>query len=192
MTERSDQEWVRQLKQEDPQAIQDLWILVFTVASSEARYRYRGADPEDMAHQAAINAYQKLRRSGIHSFRFDCSFRWFCKVVVIRELYRLMGKNQQDTAELDEGAVGADGVPRVLADAERIRARLQSCIDELPDRKQQVIKLLYGEDKSPQTVAELLGIERNNVNKLAHDARIKLRECLGRQGFDSSDDVLTL
>lgn len=192
MNERSDQEWVRLLKQDDPQAVQDLWILVFTVASTEAKYRYHGVDPEDLAHQAAINAYQKLRRSGIHGFRFDCSFRWYCKVVIIRELFRLMGKLQRDATELDEGAVGADGVPNPLAGDMDVRSRLQSCIDELPDRKRKVIELLYREEKSPQMVADLLGIERNYVNRLAYDARIKLRECLKRQGFDSSDDVFAL
>ncbi|MFZ2362366.1 MAG: sigma-70 family RNA polymerase sigma factor [Anaerolineae bacterium] len=192
MAERSDQEWIRLLKQDDPQTVQDLWVLVFTVASREARYRHHGIDTEDLAHQAAIAAYQKLRRSGIHSFRFDCSFRWFCTVVVVRELYRAMRKKPIDTDILDEGLVGANDVPRVPAGEDLVQNRLQLCIGELPERKQRVIRMLYYEELSPQAVADRLTIERNNVNKLAHDARLKLRECLKRHGFGSSEDVLEM
>jgi RNA polymerase sigma factor (sigma-70 family) len=195
MIERSDQEWVRLLKQDDPQAVQDLWILVFTVASSfsrAAKFRYQGVDPADMAHQAAVAAYQKLRRSGIHSFRFECAFRGFCTVVVVRELYRLTRKLPAVTEELDEGLIGNVDVPRLAAAEEQVHARLQVCIDELPERKQHVIRMLYYEELSPQAVADRLAIERNNVNKLAHDARLKLRECLKRHGFGSSNDVLEM
>lgn len=195
MVERSDQEWVRLLKQDDPKAVEDLWILVFTVASSmsrTAKFRYQGVDPDDLTHQAAVAAYQKLRQGGIHSFRFECAFRGFCTVVVVREMYRLTRKLPAVTEELDEGLVGTVDVPRLTAAEEQVNARLKVCIDELPERKQLVIRMLYYEELSPQAVADRLAIERNNVNKLAHDARLKLRECLKRHGFGSSNDVLEM
>ena len=109
-------------------------------------------------------------------------------VYYIRKGEDALGSGQTLVAYNNTG----NDVPRVPAGEDLVQNRLQLCIGELPERKQRVIRMLYYEELSPQAVADRLTIERNNVNKLAHDARLKLRECLKRHGFGSSEDVLEM
>jgi RNA polymerase sigma factor (sigma-70 family) len=193
MTEQDDREWVRLLKQDDPQAIQSLWELLFTYAVSlEKRYRTLD-DPTNLAREAATLAFDKVRTRGIHQFRFECPFRGYCRVILARQVIDLIkqqAKQQPPLTELEIGEVIPARQERSPKNPDAIRVRLQPCLDRLASREYEVIEHLYFEESSPQTAANRLGISRNNVNVIAWRARRKLLRCLKGLGYLTVEDVL--
>jgi RNA polymerase sigma factor (sigma-70 family) len=186
MTELTDQEWIRRLKQDDPQAIQALWELLFTYAVNQAR-RYR--QDEDLGRDAAVEAYSRVRKRGVHQFRFKCSFRGYCSRILANEMLRQMNKPSPSEIELDEELVGTqESPPRI--DLKKVRALLRLCLKRLNHREREVCDLRYKELQAPETIAARLGISRNYVNVIAYRARAKLRQCLEERGYYSSADVL--
>ncbi len=186
MKELTDQEWTRRLKQDNSDALYALWEMLFTDADNLARRRHQH---DDIGHDAATAAYERIRRRGVYQFRFECSFRGYCRTIVSNEIYRLMSKRSLPTVELNEEIVGEQDVPSPPANPKRVRALLQPCLDRLGLREQEVIELRYYKGQSPAGVAERLGIKRNYVNVIAKRARDKLLRCLKEKGYHSSADV---
>jgi RNA polymerase sigma factor (sigma-70 family) len=187
MKELTDQEWIRRLKQDDPEARRALWKMLFTYAHNLARRRRLD---DDIARDAATAAYERIRKRGVYQFRFECPFRGYCQRIVSNEMNRLLGRRPPPTVELNEEIVGEQDVPPPPANPKKVWALLQPCMDRLRSRERQVIELLYREGQSPGVVAERLGISRNNVNQIAYRARQKLLRCLKERGYHSSTDVL--
>ena len=185
MKELTDQEWTRRLKQDEPQAVQALWELLFAYGVTLAR---RDRLDDDIGHDAATEAYNRMRRRGVHLFRFECSFHGYCRKFVVNEVYRLMRKRRLTTVELDEEIIGEEDV-LPPADPKSIRALIQPCLDRLDPREKDVIELRYYKEHSPARVAERMGITRNYVNVIAKRARDKLRKCLKERGYYSSMDM---
>jgi len=188
MEERTDQEWTRLLKQDDPQAIHDLWKSLFMYGTiAESRY----CPTDEVGRDAAVEAYRRIMTRGIYQFRYEGSFLGFCRVIVIHELLRLLRKRgrQLQTEELIEDLHGEID-KRLPTDPRQVRERLQPCLDQLTPREREVIDLRYFKDHDPAATADLLGITRNYVNVIAHRARLKLQDCLKDQGYLSPADLL--
>lgn len=185
--ERSDQEWVRALKRDDPQAVQDLWEMLYRFAWAAAR-RYQ--QTEDVSHDAAIAAYQRIRKRGVYQYRFNCPFPGYCRVILFNELRRKLNRLPPTDSPLPKGLGRPDRPPAAARDI--VQDRLRPCLERLDNRKREVIELRYLSQLSPTAVAERLGLSRNNVNTLAHRARQLLRECLESYGFKTAGDVLGL
>ena len=191
MKERTDQEWIRQLKQDDPESVTALWEMLFHFAWQAAKQQRASTD---MAHDAAIAAYNRIRQRGVTQYKFACPFPGYCRVIVVRELLRLYKKQPPITIEIDdknEERIGQTPPPR-LAKTNQIQARLQPCLEHLPQNILQVIELLYFNKNDPESVAQKLGIRRNYVNQLAHRGRKQLRHCLESQGYLTVGDVMSL
>jgi RNA polymerase sigma-70 factor (ECF subfamily) len=69
---------------------------------------------------------------------------------------------------------------------ELIRQAIQ---EELTERQRIVFINQYFRGVSPEVIAERLGTNRNNVYKIAHDARVKLKKHLAAQGL-TEDEIL--
>jgi len=179
MPERTDQEWIRLLKQDDPQAVLDLWTLLLAYG--------RALDPDDPGRDAAVQAYWRIKTRGLTQFRFECSFRGYCRRIVTNEVYR-RHKKQPPLLELDEELAGEPD-PDPPVDVARLRARLQPCLDQLSAREREIVNLRYSQDQNPEEIAARLGISRNNVNVIAHRAHGKLRRCLEGRGYRTADEV---
>lgn len=191
MTDRTDQEWIRQLKQEDPEAIEDLWMLLYTLAAKLSGQRCwdDAMTQEALAQEAALQAYQRITKRGIYQFRFESSFRSFCWRIIGNEIWRLLKKQAQPYAELDEEAI-PQSCTHTLTNPDAIWEKLRPCLDHLSAREREVIDLLYGQEHPPEKVAESLAISRNYVNVLAHRARQQMRDCLQAHGYQTADDLL--
>jgi RNA polymerase sigma factor (sigma-70 family) len=187
MKEFTDQEWIRRLKQDDPEALYALWEMLFTCAHNLARRRRLG---DDVGRDAATAAYKRIRSRGVYQFRFECPFRGYCRRIVSNEMNRLSRKRPPPTVELNEEIVGEQDVPSPPANPKKVRALLQQYLDQLAPRNRQVIELLYYKGQSPGLVAERLGISRNHVNVISHRVRVELRKYLEDRGYHSSTDIL--
>lgn len=187
-TIRTDQAWIRQLKQADETAIQDLWEMLYTFGHNLAQYKQL---PLDLGYDAAVAAYHRLRTRGVYQYRFQCPFAGYCRRIVVNEFWRrvqkynLLSKNQTlEEKSAIENETTTQTLPRI------IREQLQPCIDRLPEREWEVLKEMYFHQLEPQMIAEQMDIERNYVNQLAFRARRKLRDCLKAHGYHSTDDLL--
>lgn len=191
MEQYSDQEWIRRLKQDDPQAKETLWSELFKTAVAYARFR--GID-EDLARDATVEAYWRIMTRGIYQYKFQGPFAGFCRRILVNEINRLLGGDSPLTEDIDDKPDGDPGMedPTPRASLEVIRQRIEECMEALTKLERKVIELLYFVGLSPEQVADELGIERNYVNVLAHRARKKIKDCLEAKGFKTVADVLGL
>ncbi len=80
--------------------------------------------------------------------------------------------------------------PEQEATRDQIWSTVQSVIDQdLTDRQRAALTLAIVDGAPIDVVAQSLGTNRNNVYKIVHDARKKLRKSLESRGW-SADDVL--
>ncbi|MCB0036804.1 MAG: sigma-70 family RNA polymerase sigma factor, partial [Anaerolineales bacterium] len=145
MTERSDQQWISQLKQEDEAAILDLWQMLFQFAVSAAR-KYRQSN--DTGRDAAAAAYRRIRQRGIYQYRFACPFPGYCRQIVVREVLRRIPKNDPYLVDIDTvySTAVAERDPLPKAEQETVQARLEPCLENLNGREREIIDLLYFEE----------------------------------------------
>lgn len=183
----SDQHLIRGLKQRDPEAINQLWTNLYQDAVFVARKHRKSVD---MGHDAAVQAFEQIMRTGIYNFRFNSSFRSYCWIILTRNLFRITKKERftVDT-ELPEIPT-ADAKP--IADADTIIERMRDCIENLKQKRYAAFELVDLQGKSPQVAADQLGISRNYANQLVSRARRDVRQCLEKQGYKSMDDLLSL
>jgi RNA polymerase sigma factor (sigma-70 family) len=187
--ERSDEEWLRLLKQDDLQAGHDLWLALYTYGLN-AKYRFQIDD--DVVHEALLEAYRRIRIRGIYQFRFACPFLAYCRVILIREIQRLLKKraSAQIETELDEEELDLPNDEEATpADPAKLRALLQPCLNQFTSREREIIDGRYFEGQDPQVIADRLGLSRNNVNVIIHRVRQKLRKCLEDSGYREFADV---
>ncbi len=191
MQEKTDQAWIRELKKEDPKTIQLLWEMIYRFAVQTGRQRQA---PSDMAHDAAIAAYNRIRQRGISQYQFACPFPGYCRVIVVREflrLYRKLTPEHEPITENNEERIGQEASQPHAAQDE-IQKRMQPCIDKLPNNLKKVVEYLYFNNLDPEDVAEKMEIRRNYVNQLAHRARKQLKACFESLGYLTVGDILSL
>lgn len=182
----TDHELIERLRQGDPQADGALWEMLYAYASTLA-YVYRD---EDVRRDAAASAYERMKKSGIWGFKFECPFSLYCKKIVVNECLRILGRRSAEWLPLEDfEEMLASPEPDPVANPACIRQRMQSCWEELTERARGVLSQFYYEGKSPEEIARTWNTNRNNVNKICHDARLALRRCLEEQGYRSAEDV---
>jgi RNA polymerase sigma factor (sigma-70 family) len=201
----TDAEWVRLLKEEPRSAEVErcLWEELYRFCWCQMRNR---DFDEQLATDCAVDAYRRIVRS-IGSFRFECSFRSWCRIIAAncantiggREGKRRGREEPLPETEAEEPAA-PDDASELRADADTILARLRPCLNALPKRQRQVIELLYltrdenGEfvEQPREAVAAQLGINAGAVAVAAFHARVALQRCLRSLGYESADDILFL
>ncbi|GIK72595.1 MAG: hypothetical protein BroJett021_15830 [Chloroflexota bacterium] len=201
----TDAEWVSLLKEEPLSAEVErcLWEELYRFCWRQMRRRDLD---EQLATDCAVDAYRRIVRN-IGSFRFECSFRSWCRIIAANCANTIGGKEgrrrsrEEPFPELEaEEPAAPDGASALRADADTILARLRPCLNALPRRQRQVIELLYlsrdntGEfvEQSREAVAAQLGITVGAVTVAAFHARVALQRCLKSSGYGSADDILLL
>ena len=186
----SDQEWIRLLRQNDPQTVADLWQMLFRFTGFK-KYQ-QDEDIRDMARDAAVAAFHRILSRGVSQFRFTSSFESYCIVIFTREFNRIVVKKRPDSVMFDDEASPDSKASAVAkADIAMIEKRLQPCLDKLADKEREVIELRK-QGLDPETAADQIGITRNYFHVLAHRAREKLLRCLQARGFENTSDLLGL
>lgn len=187
----SDSEWIRQLKEDDPQTIEKLWEMLFRFGVAAAR-RYE--QPDDVGRDAAVSAYKRIRERGVYQYNFESRFSTYCYSIVVHEILRFLKKASPPTIDLEDAppaSVSHSDSPKKV-DIAVIWSRLQPCLDELDGRNRQILQYLYLEQLAPGEVASRLNITTNYVNVIAFKIRRQLKDCLKAHGFESSIEVLEM
>lgn len=198
MADRTNQEWLDALRGPGrEEALADLRMLLVR-GLRRALHDVPEQSLEDFAQEALLKIL-----AGLDSFRGESRFTtWAFKIAIheaFTELRRRRWKNvslQDLVAKYDEG----DFTPSVLADRapspeQRVTQQMllemirQLIDEELTERQRQaMIAAVFGGMPGDE-VARRLGINRNALYKLLHDARRRLQRRLLAKGL-SVDDVM--
>jgi RNA polymerase sigma factor (sigma-70 family) len=184
MTAYEDQEWIRLLKQGDEQALDHLFKALCEISVKICKSRDLD---EQVAYEAAAQAYDRLIPKGIHSFVFRSKFSTFYYTIVSRELYRIMRrlKKYVDLPDDDQKLL-----QNIEARAGQILEILKICLDKLKERERTCLLKYYVLGDDPEDIAAELGISRTYVNVINHKARSLLKQCMELRGYASTNDVL--
>jgi RNA polymerase sigma-70 factor (ECF subfamily) len=209
MATRSNDDWLRALSEKpgeaQAEALQDLRdflvraVLVYlslhrTELADWSREDVRGL-AEDLAQEALLDI-----RANLESFRGDSKFTtWAYRFVINRaasELRRRRYQNQsldrlreQEPALFQAILSDRDRVePEQLADQRYYLDLLRVIVEtELSERQRTAIIAVHWHGRSMDEVAEMMGLTRNALYKLLHDARKRIKASLQARHLSEGD-----
>jgi RNA polymerase sigma-70 factor (ECF subfamily) len=201
---RSNEEWLRALRSSgatQEEALQDLRdyllraVLVYLSRDRSDLARFHPDElrqlAEDWAQEALLTIVDKL-----DTFRGQSKFTTWAYRVVINlaadelrhrrwkalSLEALAEEEEMPLLSMIEDTQAED--PEKAAERQEIWATIQRIIDEeLTDRQRTALTNLLLRGMPMQEVAERLGTNKNNVYKIMHDARKKLKKRLTEYGL---------
>ena len=204
--ERTNEMWLTELRNGSPQqaeALEDLrryikrGVMVYLHNRSDLRYL---AEPElqQMSEDFTQDALLKIQ-ANLDTFQGKSKFTtWATKIAAnhtISELRRAKWRDLSLDAITDAGTalqeiLNIESTPGSNPDTQSERQQVWETIsevikNELTDRQRQVLVSVRVENIPVPKVAELLETNTNNVYKLLHDARAKLKRRLQELGFES-------
>ena len=211
--ERSNAEWLHALRSEGRTYVTAVRELrAYLLKAVFLHFRYHRSDlsglareelmqmAEDVAQDALLAVLSKLA-----TFRDESKFTTWAYRVAINLAASELRRRRWRNVSLDamDGATGQE-VPPLLAtlhDTSAHDPQIQLARQEIweliryviaekfTERQRTVFVSHYFHGIPPDLIAERLGTNRNNVYKIAHDARVKLKTHLLAQGL-SEDDIL--
>ncbi|RMG98845.1 MAG: RNA polymerase sigma factor [Chloroflexi bacterium] len=207
MKRRTTQEWIDALSQpgkEQDRAIADLQDYLYRAVwlylrEKRASLKYEEADLRSMAEDFAQDAVLTIVNT-INTFRGDSRFTtWAYRIVIntaVSELRRRRYKNLslEQLEEMESNAfqniVRADPEddPDVTTEKREAIEQLRRILDEsLNERQRYAIVSVYLLECSMQETAEQLETNVNNLYKLLHDARKKIKQHLDKHHMSPND-----
>lgn len=213
MADRSNEEWLWALAEQSSEArseaLEDLRdflmraVLVYLSQQRSELTDWSRQDVRDLAEDLTQEAIVEIRES-LASFRGESKFTtWAYRFVINRAASELRRRRYQNVS-LDrlreEGpsllfqAIVSEGEkvePEQLAERRYYLRLLQEILQtELNDRQRLALMAVHWQGRSMDEVADALGINRNALYKLLHDARKRLRAALQARHL-SEGDILT-
>jgi RNA polymerase sigma-70 factor (ECF subfamily) len=190
--------WLAALAPGEPghdHAVERLHELLLRAARFEAGRR-RGSLPhlgaaevDDLVHQAAADALVAVLRK-LDTFRGESRFStWAYKFALLEagvKLRRRAWQGREVPLDQDGHAPIADlgASPESSAESRELLGAIRDAIDsELTPHQRDVLVAITLSGVPIDVLAERLNTTRGALYKTLHDARRKLRGCLGEQGF---------
>lgn len=205
MTERTNEVWLTELKQPDSVgeiALQDLrnFILRGILGYLRTRSDLSRIDQHDLqqlAEDTAQDALLKIRDK-LDTFQGKSKFTtWATKIAInhlISDLRRQRWKDISLNAVLDSGTTLEDMIstapddsnnPALATERSLVWNSVQAVLKEgLTERQRQAIVATQLRGVPMQEAARMLDTNTNNLYKLIHDARLKIKRNLVSQGLD--------
>lgn len=209
----SNAEWLSALQgagREQHEAIADLrdyllravYVYLSRNRSDLAHYAHNELQQfaEDCAQEALVLILLKL-----DTFRGDSKFTTWAYSIVINQAAGTLRRRRWSNISLDAvNETADDELPPVLATVEddsvsdplrevtrrQIWRRIREVIDEeFTTRQRTVFINQYFRSVPPDVIAEQLETNRNNIYKISHDARVKLKKHLLAEGL-SEEEIL--
>ena len=135
----------------------------------------RGEDAEDCLQEVFLELFARGDTPAVDNW--SAILRWMVTVRSIDRLRRLRSQREVGPESLETTA-GRNGDPVAQASAAEIGDWLRATVAELPPRRAQVFALRYFADMSYADIASVVGLERNAVGTILHDARRQLQSMI--------------
>jgi RNA polymerase sigma-70 factor (ECF subfamily) len=173
----SDRELVAKAKRGDREAFGELVLRhqqqVYHMALRVVR---NTQDAEDVAQDAFVSAYEKLR-----TFRGSSSFRtWVISIALNRARNLLRDNPAERNEELPVSAQAATADPLQALEGKEGQELLARAIDALPPKQRMTVLLRVQEDMSHKQIARALGTSPGTSKANYHFAVERLREVMER------------
>jgi RNA polymerase sigma-70 factor (ECF subfamily) len=209
MNPRTNAEWVRALSEPpgeaNREALQDLHNFLVRaglvyLSQNRAELKTLGRETvlalaEDVAQEALLEI-----QADLPNFRGEAKFTtWACRFVINRAASELRRRRYRDISldrlREDEPAIfqsllanRAASEPEHLAEQRDYLALLQHIVfHDLSDRQREAVIGVHWQGRPMDDVAEQLGLDRNALYKLLHDARKRIKVCLLTEHLTAGD-----
>lgn len=204
--ERTNETWLTELRPDHPrqaQALEDLrqylrrGVLAYLHSRSDLGSLAEN-DLQQMGQDLVQEALLKIQ-TGLDSFQGKSKFTtWATKIAAnhtISELRRARWRDLSLDAITEAGstlqeilvtAAGASDNPATESERQHVWDTITEVINrDLTERQRQTLAAVLIDNVPIAEVARLLGTNPNNVYKLLHDARLKLKQGLQKLGLDA-------
>ncbi len=196
-TRRTNEQWLRDLRSEGPAqtgALEDLRAyLLRALAGSLKRH---GGMPEDLLEDVVQEALIRTLDQ-LHRFEGRSRFTTWATTITVRAAMTELRRRRWKDVSLEEVTAGEALTPQTYVDEEAnpesqaaqlgiVRAMQEILESQLSERQQTAI-LAELRGMPQEEIGRSLGITRNAVYKLGHDARKKLKHGLEASGFDAAE-----
>ena len=201
MTERNNEDWLRDLDLPSPRcdaAVEELRQRMLKGLSA-AFGHYHNVSRHDL-EDFAQDAVSKIVRQKT-SFRGECRFTtWATKVAVNLTITELRRRRWKDVS-LDEltmpamgDAAGIMSSGSVSPEKQAIRKSMMELVtrairEQLTERQRKAMMAIMFQQVPIEEMARRMGSNRNSLYKLLHDARKRLKAFLVEQGI-GMDDIM--
>jgi RNA polymerase sigma-70 factor (ECF subfamily) len=209
MTNRSNKDWLLALSQQQGEALaealqdlRDYLLRAALVYLSLHRSDLAGWSRQDVRHLAEDATQEALLeiRAGLADFRGDSKFTtWAYRFVINRAASELRRRRYQNSS-LDRLRDEEPAIFQiVMSDREKIEPEqvverrrylnlLREIVEtELSERQREAMIAIHWQGRSMDEVADTLGINRNALYKLLHDARKSLKARLQARHLSEGD-----
>ncbi len=203
ITKRTNEEWLSALSGDEAtvaNALEDLRVILLRGlkhalnARADLDYDRMDALAEDAVQDALLTIRDKA-----DTFKGNSMFTtWAHKIAVHKALSELRRKRWKD-ASLDDMLESGSGIGMFRSskpgpEGQMVRSQTMTVVqdiikNELTDRQKQAMVALKIQGMPIQEVADRMGMKRNALYKLMHDARLKLKKRLAQEGL-TPEDVL--
>ena len=197
---RTNEEWVESLSNpSDEDAVDDLRRYLIR-GLKPALYKYVDRELDQFVEDIAQDALLKILDK-IDTFRGESKFvSWAMKIAVREGLSELRRKKWQDISigdlagsdpeeegsEINSEVFSTDdpGPDETTHEKMMLKKVMGIVEEELSEKQKKAIMLLMVQGMPVTVVAEQMGVTRNALYKLVHDARLNLKKKMGAQGID--------
>jgi RNA polymerase sigma-70 factor (ECF subfamily) len=206
LTMKSNQEWLSALKAEgsdQEKALKELRKqLLRVILAYLGKHATSGALGREEARQIAEDCAQEsllLIRANLATFRGESQFTTWAYAIALRATLGELRRRRWRQVKLSPSLIGQvpsdlplsrtpSPAPDQAAQQEQAWSLLSQIIKtELTERQRTALVAHAFQEMPLDTVAELLGTNRDNVYKLIHDARKKLKRSLLGRGLTHGD-----
>ncbi len=196
-TRRSNEQWLWDLRSEggaQASALEDL--RAYLLRALAGRFTRHGGMPVDLLEDVVQDAMLRILDQ-LHRFEGRSRFTTWATAITVRGALTELRRRRWKDVSLEEVTAGEPLTLQTHADGEAspesqaaqlgiVRAMQEILESQLSERQQTAI-LAELRGMPQEEIGRRLGITRNAVYKLGHDARKKLKHGLEASGFDAAE-----
>jgi RNA polymerase sigma-70 factor, ECF subfamily len=207
---KTNEEWLRALRahgSEEDNALKDLReILIRGIGAFIAADRDynlgHGSEAGQLLEDCAQEALLIIKRK-VDTFRGESRFTTWAITIAIRQLLSELRRRKWKDLSVDPATIGHDlprqplealqsQTPELALQQHEVWNLLKRIIEkELTSRQRFVLIASAFQDTPLDLIADNLGTSRDNVYKILHDARKKLKGCLSKRGITQEEILRT-
>lgn len=194
---RTNEEWLQDLRSEGPaqtRALEELrGYLLRALPGSIKRF---GATPEYLLDDIVQEALMRIL-DHLDGFQGRSRFTTWVTTIAVRVAMTELRKRRWKDVSLEDFTAGGERIPESYVDTNtdpecraaqsRIVRAMQEILENQLSERQRTAIIAEFSGMPQEEIGRRLGITRNAVYKLGHDARKKLKHGLEASGFDAAE-----
>jgi RNA polymerase sigma-70 factor (ECF subfamily) len=202
---KTNEEWLRALMAdgiEQDDALRDLREILIQgmrayLAEDRGYISARGSDSKQIVEDCAQETLLIIKRK-IGTFRGESRFTTWATTIAIRQLLGELRRRKWEHLSIEASSIGRDfpnrptDTPEMALQQGEVWNLIKRIIEkDLTSRQRFVLIANVFQGMPLDLIADKLGTNRDNVYKILHDARKKLKGCLTKRGL-TQEEILRI